>query len=328
MPRILRLFVVALLISNSLAAWAGFIRGQVRIENGQSPDHIVIRLRSDKIAFQTETQTDPQGKFEFDGLALTTYHLTIEGQGFRPYSSQIDISTSKMAYEQITLKLDKEPEAKPVPPEGPAGAVNARIAKIPPAARKEFEAGKGRMDAHDLAGSVPHFQKAIALYPQYAEAYQLLGVVHLESGKLQDAEPELQKATEIEPNLSTGFFALGICRNEMAKYAEAETTLLRGLELDPEAADGHYELAKTYWVLQRVQDSERHAKKAVTLRPDLAGGHILLGDIGLQKRDSQGALKEYKEALRLEPKGPMADVTRQLVARIEAALKQAKAGAK
>jgi len=319
MPRILRLLALTLLISTSLAAWAGHIRGQVKIENGQSADHIVIRLRSDVIAFQTETQTDPQGKFDFDGLSLTTYHLTIEGQGFRPYSSVIDISTSKMAYEQITLKLDKQPEAKSVPPEGPAGSLNARIAQIPPAARKEFEAGKRRMDAHDATGSAPHFQKAITLYPQYAEAYQLLGVVHLEGGKLQEAEPELQKSTEIEPNLSTAHFALGVCRNLMAKYAEAETALLRGLELDPEAADGHYELAKTYWVLGRVQDAETHAVKAESLRPGLAGAHILLGDIDLHKRDAPGALKEYKEALRLDPKGPMAAATQQMVNKIEQA---------
>jgi tetratricopeptide (TPR) repeat protein len=319
MPRILRLFVLAFLIANSLAAWAGFIRGQVKIENGQSPDHIVVRLRSDVIAFQTETQTDPQGKFEFDGLPLTTFHLTIEGQGFRPYSSNIDISTSKMAYEQITLKLDKEPEAKPVPPEGPAGTLNARIAQIPPAARKEFEAGKRQMDAHDAAAAVQRFQKAIALYPQYAEAYQLLGVVHLEGGKLQEAEPELRKATVIEPNLSTAFFALGVCRNLMAKYADAETALLRGLELDPQAADGHYELAKTYWVLERVPDSETHAKKAATLKPDLAGAHILLGDICLQKRDAQGALKEYREGIRLDPKSPMAAGAQQMVDKIEQA---------
>lgn len=319
MPRILRLIVLASLIADSLAAWAGFIRGQVKIENGQSPDHIVVRLRSDAIAFQAETQTDPQGKFVFDALAPTTYHLTIEGQGFRPYSSNIDISTSKMAYEQITLKLDKEPEAKPVPPEGPAGALNARIAQIPPAARKEFEAGKRLMDAHNAAGSVPHFQKAIVLYAQYAEAYQLLGVVHLESGKLQEAEPELQKATEIEPNLSTAFFALGVCRNLMAKYAEAETALVRGLELDQAAADGHYELAKTYWILGRVQDSEMHARKAVDLRPELAGAHILLGDIDLNKRDPKGALKEYQEGIRLDPKGPMAAGAQQMVDKIQQA---------
>jgi tetratricopeptide (TPR) repeat protein len=105
----------------------------------------------------------------------------------------------------------------------------------------------------------------------------------------------------------------------MAKYAEAETALLRGLELDPEAADGHYELAKTYWVLGRVQDAETHAAKAVSLQPALAGAHVLLGDINLHKRDAQGALKEYKEALRLDPKGPMAAATQQMVNKIEQA---------
>ena len=323
MSWILRLLVLALVASSSVTAWAGFIRGQVRFDNGQPADHVIIRLRSDMLAFQTETQTDIQGKFDFDGLPLTTFHLTIEGQGFRTYESHIDISMSKMAYEQITLQLDKEPEAKAVPAEGPAGSLNARIAQIPPKARKEFDAGKQRMQAQDAIGSAQHFQKAIALYPQYAEAYQLLGVVHLEGGKFQEAEPELEKSVEIEPNMSTAHFALGVCRNLMAKYPEAETALLRGLELDPEAADGHYELAKTYWVLGRWQDSEPHAQKAVALKPNDGPPHVLLGDIALRKRDPQGALKEYQEYLRLEPKGPMAEGTRAMVDKIEQALKQA-----
>src|SRR6184192_1986115 len=81
MSWILRQFALALLVSTSVTAWAQhFIRGQVRYENGQPADRVVVRLRSDVIAFQTETQTDPQGKFNFDGLPLTSYHLTIEGQ--------------------------------------------------------------------------------------------------------------------------------------------------------------------------------------------------------------------------------------------------------
>jgi tetratricopeptide (TPR) repeat protein len=318
MPRILRLLVFTLLVSTPIISLAqNFIRGQVRFTSQQPADHVIIRLRSDQIAFQTETQTDIQGKFAFDGLFPTTYHLTIEGQGFRPYSSDIDISMSKMSYEQITLQLDKEPEAKAVPEEGPAGSLNARIAQIPPKARKEFDAGKHRMQAQDAVGSVQHFQKAIELYPQYAEAYQLLGVVHLEGGKFGEAEPELQKAVEIEPHLSTAQFALGICRNQMAKYADAETALLRGLDLDPESPDGHYELAKTYWALKRWQDAEPHAQKAVTLKPDIAGAHVLLGDIALRKREAQRALDEYKDALRLDPKGPMAAATQRMVSKIE-----------
>src|SRR5207244_9358766 len=82
-----------------------------------------------------------------------------------PYSSHIDISGSKMAYELITLHLDKEPEAKSVPPEGPGGLLNIAIEQIPPDARKEYETGEKFLnEKKDLDGSVKHYRKAIQLY--------------------------------------------------------------------------------------------------------------------------------------------------------------------
>jgi tetratricopeptide (TPR) repeat protein len=267
-------------------------------------------------------QTDDQGRFNFDGLPSTTFHLTIEGQGFRPYDSFIDISMSKMAYELITLRLDRDPDAKAVPPEGPKGSINARTAQIPPAARSEFHLGEERMQAHDSPGSIEHFQKAIAIYASYAEAYQLLGVAHLELGEAVDAEPELQKAIELEPNLATAYFALGICRNQLAKYPEAEVALARGLELVPDSADGHYHIAEAYWNLGRWDDSEPHARKALALNPGMAPAHVLLGNSMLRKRDAPAALKEFREYLRLAPQGEFASGTRAAVERLEKGLKQ------
>jgi tetratricopeptide (TPR) repeat protein len=318
------LALTLLLAVTALPAWAGFIRGQVRYDDQRPADHVILRLRSDRVAFQTETSTDDMGRFNFDGLPLTTFHLTIEGQGFKPYESHIDISMSRMAYEMITLRLNKDPDAKAVPPEGPKGTLNARVAQIPPPAHKEFDLGKQRMQAQDAKGSLQHFQKAIDLYPNYAEAYQLMGVVNMETGKLADAEPQLAKATEIEPNLATAFFALGICRNQMAKYPEAETALARGLELEPTSPDGHYHIAEAYWNLGRWDDSEPHARKALALKPDLAPAHVLLGNALLRKHDAPAALKEFQEYLRLAPQGEFAPATRAAVERLEKGLQQAK----
>ena len=324
MLKLFRCFALLFLVSTSISAWAGFIRGQVQYADGHPADHVMLRLRSDAVAFQTETQTDTQGKFNFDGLPLTTFHLTVEGQGFVPVRRDIDISMSKMAYEQITLRLDKDPDPKAVPPGGANDQLSVRIVQIPPKARKEFESGKIRMEAQDVPASMQHFQKAIELYPKYAEAYQLLGVMHLQTGKLKDAEEELQKATEIEPNLSTAYFALGICRNEMAKYPDAEAALARGLELDPKSPDGHYHIAEAYWNLGRWQESEQHASKALTLKPDMAPAHVLLGNSLLRKKDAPGALKEFKEYLRLEPQGLYAAGTRTAVERLEKGLNAGK----
>src|SRR3954453_2487294 len=116
---ILRSLLVSSLVLAATTAWAGHITGQVRFDNGQTVDNARVQLRSDMIAFQAETITDRQGRFTFDGLPLTTFHLWIEFPGYHPYNTSIDISMSKMSYEGITLRKDRSKDAREVPPEGP-----------------------------------------------------------------------------------------------------------------------------------------------------------------------------------------------------------------
>jgi tetratricopeptide (TPR) repeat protein len=319
MARLLRSFPLIVLLA-SVPAWAGFIRGQVRYQDGRFADHVVVRLRSDTIAYQTEQMTDPQGKFDFDGLPLSIYRLTIEGQGVLPYESVIDISMSKMAYETITLKLAREPNANAVPPEGPGASLSAD--PIPPAARKEYDAGqKALNEKKDAEGGVKHLRKAIQIYDKYSEAYLSLGIVYMELGKYEEAQSALQKANELTPNAPGGYLALGTMLNQQKKYDEAEKALAHGLELKADVPEGQYELAKTYWATGKWQDAEPHAQKAATLAPNMAPVHVLLGNIALRKQDADGALKEFKEYLRLDPKGPMAGGVEQMIQKIEAAQK-------
>jgi tetratricopeptide (TPR) repeat protein len=321
MTRIHRLLLaLAIMVVASTPAWGAFIRGQVRYEDGRLADHVVVRLRSDKIAFQTEMTTDPQGKFDFDGLSPSTYHLTIEGQGFRPYESVIDITMSKMSYEQITLKLARDPKPSAVPPEGPGASLGA---DIPADARKEYEAGQRALnDKKDAEGGIKHFRKAIQLYDKYPEAYLQLGIVYMELGKYDDAQATLQRANELNPNAPGGYLALGTLYNAQKKYDEAEKALTQGLQLNGDVPQGQYELAKTYWATGKWQDAEPHAQKAVALAPSLAPPHVLLGNIALRRQDPMGAIKEFQEYLRLDPKGPMAPGVAQMIQKIEASQKK------
>jgi hypothetical protein len=64
--------------------------------------------------------------------------------------------------------------------------------------------------------------------------------------------------------------------------------------------------------------------KAIQLRPASAGEHLLRGNVLLRKRDATGALKEFQDVLRLDPKGPMAAPTTEMINRIENVLKVVK----
>jgi len=308
-------------ISSSAPAWAGFIRGEVKYANGQPADHVIVRLRSDVIAYQTEASTDPRGKFDFDGLPASTYHLTIEGQGFRPYETHIDISMSKMDYEQITLYPAKERDVKATPPEGPGGLLDARLAQIPAPARKEFESGENAIsDKKDPESAEKHFHKAIQIFEQYPEAHLKLGLLFLDLNRPEEAQKELQRCIELDKSAPAPYLALGALYSRQKRFPEAQTVLERGLEIKSDVPEAQYELAKTYFALQRWDEAEPHAQKAAALMPNLAPVHILLGDLALRKNDGPGALKEFQEYLKLDAKGPMAPEVQAMVKKIQDAI--------
>jgi len=261
--QLLRSIFTSSLLLLTTAAWAGHITGQVRFDSGQVVDNARVQLRSDMIAYQTETVTDRQGRFTFDGLPLTTFHLWIEFPGYRTYSTTIDISMSKMSYEGITLQRDRSKDVKEVPHEGQKATVDARVAQIPDEAKSEFQAGQKSLETKDGPGAITHFQKAIALFPNYAEAYQLMGGAYLGGGNLAMAESAFVKAVTIEERMVNAQLALGLTRNLMGKTREAEQPLQKAVQLDPKNPDAHFELAKNQFALQKFADAEAQASKSL-----------------------------------------------------------------
>jgi Flp pilus assembly protein TadD len=315
--RLLRSFLASSLLLVGTSAWAGHITGQVRLDNGQLADNVRVQLRSDSIAFQTETLTDRQGKFVFDGIPLTIFHLWIEFPGYHTYNTTIDISMSKMSYEGITLQRDRSKDVKEVPPEGPNAVVDARVAQIPDEAKSEFQAGQKSLDAKDGPGAIKHFQKALDLFPNYAEAYQLLGGAYLGGGNLALAEAAFVKAVAIESRMVNAQLALGLTRNLMGRTQEAEAPLQRAVQLDPKNPDAHFELAKNQFALQKFPAAEAHAAKSLQLKPQNPPVYVVLGYSLLRQKKVSEAEEAFRHFLQLAPASPMAGDVRQVEAMIE-----------
>src|SRR5262249_53702051 len=157
-------------------------------------------------------------------------------------------------------------------------------------------------------------------YPNYSEAYLLMGVAYSSQRKWDDAEKALQKTIELNKKAGGAYVALGSVENEKKEYAQAEKYLLKAVELAPNSADAHFELGRAYWGQQRWDVADQHVSKANQLRPGNAGQHVMLGNILLRERDAVGALKEFKQAVQVDPKGPLAPPAQQMVDKIEAAL--------
>ena len=78
-------------------------------------------------------------------------------------------------------------------------------------------AGEGR---EELA--VNSFKKALAIKPDWAEAYSLLGSALSRAGNYAEAEQALRKAVTLKPDYAEGWFYLGQFLKEKGKEAEAQ----------------------------------------------------------------------------------------------------------
>ncbi len=246
--------------------------------------------------------------------------VRISEQGYKDVSVRVELIGNPRGYATLELK----PIPKEAPPEShasaPAGGpilVSVLDLNIPENARQEFEKGQSALKENKLDDSVSHLRKAIKLYANYPEAFHMLGEAYLEQQDWKNAEAALQHSVQLDPKSAATFVDLGAVENQQHNYSAAEDALKKGLDLSPDASSAKYELAKTYWAMGRWDDAAPLAKDAVAGLPELATARVLFGNILLKKRDGAGALREFKEYLRLEPAGTMAPQVRDIVAKLE-----------
>ena len=294
---------------------------QVRYPNSSTgPQGASVMLEGEGAGIVAQGQTDGMGKAMFHPPALGRYVISVRYPGFEPASEHVDMTFSPTAHVTIILKQIPGVVDSTMPPEGPA----AGIPGVPPNALKEFEKGQELLKENgDAKGSISHLRKAIELYKPFSQAYMVLGLVYLGQRNWQDAQKTFDQAVHVDPNSAGNHLGLGAAYNGQKNFEAAEKELKRGLEINPHAVEGEYELAKTYWAAGRWEDAQSHTEKALSLRSDFAPAHVLLGNVLLRKGDTNGALRQFKEYLRLDPQGPMAEQTRTLVAKIEKALASA-----
>jgi len=200
-------------------------------------------------------------------------------------------------------------------------AVSVRELRIPPKALRAYDQGLERFAKKDAAGSLLLFQRAIAEYAGYYEAYDWIGRADLELWRVPEAEQAFRKSID----LSAGQFAhpllaLGAILNDQEKYAEAESVTRKGLNLAPDSWKGHYYLGLALFGLNRLEEAEQNAQEALRLKTEFPQAYLLLADIHCRQKDYRSMVKDLNDYLDLAPDGSASDKAKTLRAAAEGAL--------
>ena len=111
--------------------------------------------------------------------------------------------------------------------------------------------------------AIAHFQKALQIKPDFAEAHYNLGNALLQKGKVDEAIAHFQRALQIKPDYAEAHYNLGNALLQKGNVDEAIAHFQKALQIKPDYAEAQNNLA---WVLATCpQASLRDGNQAVEL---------------------------------------------------------------
>ena len=183
--------------------------------------------------------------------------------------------------------------------------VSVRQLRIPDRAKSAFNKGTQKLAAKDYLGSITEFQKAIAAYDDFYEAYYKIGIANLEMQASEPAEAAFRKSIALsESKYTPSLFGMGLALASQKQFADAEIYVRTGLQLQPTSPSGLLALGWVLYSAQRVVEAEKAAREAIRYNPNLAMAHLLLAQIHRGQNNSAAVVDDLDAYLRLEPDGP------------------------
>jgi TolB-like protein/DNA-binding winged helix-turn-helix (wHTH) protein/Tfp pilus assembly protein PilF len=207
---------------------------------------------------------------------------------------------------QIRLKLTPEEHAR---------LANAH--QLDPEAHEAYLRGQyywGRLTEKDVRKSIPYFERAIQLAPDYAPAYASLAFSYnlLASSEYvapQDAYPKAkklaQKALELDGDLAIGHAALGfvLCYSDW-DWPAAEAEFKRANELEPNGEGGHSVYALYLGSMGRREEAIAEIKRGLEVDPLSVLDRVNLGWSYWTAGNSEEAIAQFQKILEIAPDSP------------------------
>ncbi len=163
-----------------------------------------------------------------------------------------------------------------------------------------FNLGNLLRDNGNTPAAIEAYQQAIAQKPDYENALNNLGNLLRGSGRFEEAVTCYQQALALRESAQT-LSNLAFAHKDAGRLEDAVSYLQRALALQEDNPDLHYNLANT---LRDHGDTEKaitHYRHALILKPDYAGAANNLGSVLLGSGEALAALEHYRRAVFLEP---------------------------
>jgi protein O-mannosyl-transferase len=156
--------------------------------------------------------------------------------------------------------------------------------------------------------AIAELKDAVRIYPQYATAYEQLGLLYDRTGKklndpalIDTSETFYLLSLKYVPTTATVNSNLAKIYFEKKEFQKAKIYYLKSIKYDPLFADGYFNLGSNYGMLGQLDSSLYYFKKCTELDPQRASAYYYMGLTYANMNKIDSALAMYDNAIRIDP---------------------------
>ncbi|HTR04855.1 MAG TPA: tetratricopeptide repeat protein [Thermoanaerobaculia bacterium] len=171
----------------------------------------------------------------------------------------------------------------------------------PKSAKAHYDFAYMSADVGQPRRALEHYGRAIAIYPNYWDAWAGKGRMERLLGDLEASEKSYAEALRLVPTYENGFYGVGLAREERGDRSGAEDVYRRGLRPNPQSLPLAYRMALVLSAENRP-NALFAWRRALAIEPGSLPTRLGFADWLLAAGRRDEALAQVREALRLSPR--------------------------
>jgi tetratricopeptide (TPR) repeat protein len=198
--------------------------------------------------------------------------------------------------------------------------ISAVSLAAPKDAKKSYDRGVEAIKKQKYEDAQAAFEKAVEIYPRYAEAWYELGRLRASQSQFDIARGSFQEAIKADPKFVLPYVALSVLEVDAKRWEQVADITEKTLKLDPfDYPQAYFYNSVAHFNLRNMEAAEKTGLQAEKLdtRNLFPQVHHLLGMICAGRKDWEGAATQFRNYLRLSPKAPDADKVRAQLDQVE-----------
>ncbi|MGF6724702.1 tetratricopeptide (TPR) repeat protein [Paraburkholderia sp. GAS41] len=154
---------------------------------------------------------------------------------------------------------------------------------------------------NQLADAEKYWRQSIAVKPDFADAYNNLGILLKGLNRLAEAEAMFRRVAAIRPEQAQAYNNLGAVLYSLNRPDDAEAAYRQAIGVRFDYAEAHYNLGIVLYDRRRLPEAEAAYRQSLAVRPDCAEAHNNLGNVLRELGRLPEAEQAYRQALTVRP---------------------------